>query len=341
MRKVSQSIRIGSKLLKYKLLKNRFPLIVHLLLTNRCNLKCFYCYPQVFSRKIEDIDTETWLKVIDELHKMGTGIVTLLGGEPLLYKGIDRIVDRVKKYGMICELVTNGYFVDRKIDIVKKMDSVCISIDGDETTNDRNRGEGSYKKAVAAIARTTSLGIKTRIKAVITKRNLDSFDYLCNFAKDYGVVLTFTLPSIHTESEDLTLNSQEARDLMKTVKLYKQKGFPIGYTMTSLDFMMKWPYNYYSWVDSSCKNQSEKILPCIRNDLTCYIDADGMVYPCAILWSDFPGKNFLKVGIREAWNNLINKPCYSCGYIGEIEINLVLSLSISNILESARYYLKR
>ena len=66
-----------------------------------------------------------------------------------------------------------------------------------------------------------------------------------------------------------------------------------------------------------------------------------MMYPCAILWSDFAGKNILEVGVKEAWRNLEKVPCYSCGYIGEMEINLLLSLSLKNILEAARYYLKK
>ena len=65
--------------------------------------------------------------------------MVLLGGEPLLHKGIDQIVDRVKQHGMICEMVTNGYYLEGKSDIVKKLDSLCISIDGDKEEND-NKG---------------------------------------------------------------------------------------------------------------------------------------------------------------------------------------------------------
>lgn len=336
--KISQSMQIGSMLLKYKLWRKRFPLMANLLLTNRCNLKCIYCYPQVFRRNLDDMTTDKWLKITDELYKMGARVIVLMGGEPLLFKDIDVIVDRVKSYGIICEMITNGYLIEKKIDTVKKLDSICISLDGNEATHDRNRGKGSYQKAVAAIKCAKSAAIRTRVKAVIIRHNVNSLRFLAQFAKEHGVVLTFTLPSIHTDAEDLTLTHEEIKELMTMAIEYKREGYPIGHTLTSMDYMMKWPANHYAWLDEKhCAGAP--VVRCIRNDLTCYVDADGMMYPCAILWSQFPGKNVFEAGIKDAWNNLAQKPCYSCGYLGEIETNLLLSLSIRNIFQSARYFL--
>ena len=189
IKKLFQAVRIGGKLIQYNLFRKRFPLMVNLLLTNKCNLKCFYCYPQVFERETKDITTEKWLSVVDEFYEMGTEVMVLLGGEPLLHKGIDQIVDRVKQHGMICEMVTNGYYLEGKSAIVKKLDSLCISIDGDKEENDNNRGKGSFKKAIEAIQLCKSWGLTTRVKAVITQNNISSLDFLCEFAKKEDVVL--------------------------------------------------------------------------------------------------------------------------------------------------------
>lgn len=341
VKKVLQSARMVSKLIRYKLTRQRVPLVVNLLLTNRCNLKCFYCYPQVFNRNLKDISLDKWIMAIDQFHDMGTEIMVLLGGEPFLYKEIDKIVDRIKQHGMICELITNGYFIQDKIDIVKKVDSICLSIDGDKTTNDRNRGNGSYDRVVKAIDIVKPLGVKTRIKAVITRRNMESMDYLCRFALQHNTPLTFTLPSIHTENEDLTISPAEVRKVIETAKKHKKEGCPIAHTVTCLDCVLRWPYDYYEWIALSNRSHSKSILPCIRNDLSCYVDADGMMYPCAILWSNFRGKNIFEVGIKEAWDSLRKKPCYTCGYIGEVDLNLLFSLSLRNIIETSSYLFKR
>ena len=68
------------------------------------------------------------------------------------------------------------------------------------------------------------------------------------------------------------------------------------------------------------------VTPRIREELSCYADVDGMIYPCAILWNKFPGKSFMDVGVDQAWDNLKEKPCHSCGFIGEIELNLLFTL---------------
>jgi len=345
-RRIIQGIRIGSKLVKYKLFKKRFPLMVNLLLTNRCNLKCFYCYPQVFEREFLDIPTEKWLQTIDEFHELGTEVMVLLGGEPLIHRGIDQIVDRIKGHGMICEMITNGYYVEKKKETVKKLDSICISIDGDEKENDNNRGMGSHKKALEAIAMTRSWGVTTRVKAVITQNNIDSLDFLCNFAKEHDVVLTLTLPSVHTENGDLKLTTEQTMEFWRKVRSYKERGYPIGHTLTSIDYMLKWPYNHYEWVDEKTSKKdghdSDSVLPCIRNELSCYADADGMIYPCAILWDDFPGKSLMdpEVGVQGAWDNLKEKPYHSCGFVGEVELNLLFTLSFRILFESTKYYFK-
>ena len=88
--------------------------------------------------------------------------------------------------------------------------------------------------------------------------------------------------------------------------------------------MLRWPYGYYDWVDEeTSKGYESDVLPCKRNELSCYADVDGMIYPCAVLWDNFPGKNLLDVGVKQAFDNLKYKPCHSCGFIAEIELNLI------------------
>ena len=340
--KLKQSLRIGTKLVRYNLFKKRCPLFINLLLTNRCNLACFYCYPQVFNRKVEEISTEKWLDIIDKFHEMGTEVISLHGGEPTLHPGIGEIIERVKKHEMICEVVTNGYYIEKNKTALKKVDSLGISIDGTKDENDKNRGDGSFQKALEALEFAKSSGLTIRIKAVITKNNISSLDYLCNLAKEHQVHLNVTLPSIHTDDEDLLPTTEQTIEFWEKVKDYKLKGYPIAYALSSIDYMLKWPFERNKWVDSSeCDDLEPKtVVPCVRNDLSCYVDADGMIYPCGVLWDTYPGKNLLDVGIEEAWNNIKKKECYTCDFVGEVEINQLFTLSASTILETTKYYLK-
>lgn len=83
--------------------------MAHLVSTRRCNLSCQYCneYDDV-SRPVE---TDTLLERVDHLGRLGTAIITLSGGEPLLHPDLDRVIRRVRSTGAIAGLITNGYLL--------------------------------------------------------------------------------------------------------------------------------------------------------------------------------------------------------------------------------------
>jgi MoaA/NifB/PqqE/SkfB family radical SAM enzyme len=48
---------------------------------------------------------------LDRLAELGTGIVTISGGEPLLHPELDLMIARIRRCGMIAGLITNGYLL--------------------------------------------------------------------------------------------------------------------------------------------------------------------------------------------------------------------------------------
>lgn len=86
------------------------PVAAHLIPTRRCNLACAYCNEfDDFSRPVPLSDI---LRRVDLLAALGTGIVTLSGGEPLLHPDLDKVVSRIRTDGMIATLITNGYLLN-------------------------------------------------------------------------------------------------------------------------------------------------------------------------------------------------------------------------------------
>jgi hypothetical protein len=90
---------------------------VHLMVTQRCSLGCKYCLAYMNSyppAKRKDFDTERILKDIDALSSVCSYIKRLVvyGGEPMLHKDIEKIVNRAseKENIGIVDLVTNGLF---------------------------------------------------------------------------------------------------------------------------------------------------------------------------------------------------------------------------------------
>ena len=84
-------------------------MLVHIIPIRRCNLACTYC--NEFDDFSKPVATEEMFRRIDRLGEMGTSIVTISGGEPLLHPDLDAIIARIRKNGMMAGLITNGYLL--------------------------------------------------------------------------------------------------------------------------------------------------------------------------------------------------------------------------------------
>ncbi len=111
----------------------RHPILAQIIPTRRCNLACAYCYE--FDNVSRPVPTEEMLRRIDRLAALGTSIITLSGGEPLLHPEAEKIVGRIRDHGVIATIITNGYPLTRtRIDRLNRagLDSLQVSIDNVE-----------------------------------------------------------------------------------------------------------------------------------------------------------------------------------------------------------------
>ena len=88
----------------------RHPVLAHMVVTRRCNLACTYC--SEFDDFSKPVPTDEMLRRIDQLAALGTTVITMTGGEPLLHPDLDQIIRRIRGHGIIPVLVTNGYFLN-------------------------------------------------------------------------------------------------------------------------------------------------------------------------------------------------------------------------------------
>jgi MoaA/NifB/PqqE/SkfB family radical SAM enzyme len=85
------------------------PLLAHIIPIRRCNLACKYC--NEFDDFSQPIPTETMYRRVDKLAELGTSVVTISGGEPLLHPELDLIIGRMRRHGIITGMITNGYLL--------------------------------------------------------------------------------------------------------------------------------------------------------------------------------------------------------------------------------------
>ena len=85
------------------------PLLAHLIPIRRCNLACTYC--NEFDDFSKPVPTDLMLRRVDKLAELGTSVVTISGGEPLLHPDLDDIIHRMRERRVVSGLITNGYLL--------------------------------------------------------------------------------------------------------------------------------------------------------------------------------------------------------------------------------------
>src|SRR6202041_3234323 len=85
------------------------PTLAHIIPMRRCNLSCAYC--NEYDKVSDPVPTAEMLRRIEILAGMGTGIITISGGEPLLHPELDQIIAAIRSHGAIATIITNGYLL--------------------------------------------------------------------------------------------------------------------------------------------------------------------------------------------------------------------------------------
>jgi MoaA/NifB/PqqE/SkfB family radical SAM enzyme len=99
----------GANMAARALASTDHPLLAHIIPMRRCNLACTYC--NEFDDFSKPVPIEEMYRRIDKLGSLGTAVVTISGGEPLMHPELDDVIRRIRANGMIAGLITNGYLL--------------------------------------------------------------------------------------------------------------------------------------------------------------------------------------------------------------------------------------
>ncbi|SDQ71084.1 GTP 3',8-cyclase MoaA [Flagellimonas zhangzhouensis] len=93
-------------------------------LTDRCNLRCFYCMPEEGIELMEKPSIMTLEEIIEmtrTFRDLGVDTVRLTGGEPLVRKNFGFLVEELAKLGVTLKLTTNGIVLDKYLELFDKI----------------------------------------------------------------------------------------------------------------------------------------------------------------------------------------------------------------------------
>jgi radical SAM protein with 4Fe4S-binding SPASM domain len=282
-----------------KLMPTRRLLIVGIMVTEKCNLNCIYCYEKYKTNKTISISkAKEIISYVLTADSIWTDIeFRLLGGEPfmvshLIYDIIEWTFD--KKWNKRCrfKITTNGTLLDREMKdwLRKYKDRVCLvlSLDGPAHVHDKNRN-GSYSNIDFKFFFDT--WPKQSVKMTISKESMSElFNSLVYIQNNLGLNVSFSLAGGQEWSEmDLRVFDNEQRKLLILYSQNKQYLPPI-----------------YNINFTRIFRPNDTTRQCgIGRNVVAY-DTDGNSFPCHILlpnvngkqkiprFSEFSDDNFLK-----------------------------------------------
>ena len=192
------------------------PVAAHLIPIRRCNLSCAYC--NEYDDRSAPIPTVDVLRRIDRLVDLGTGVVTLSGGEPLLHPDLEEIVRHIRRRGAIATLITNGYLLTRdRIERLNQagLDHLQISIDNVMPDEVSKKSLKVLDQKLVSLAETAAFDVTVNSVVGGGIRNPDDALKIAQRARELG--FSTTVGIIHDGSGRLRKLDEPQRQILERV----------------------------------------------------------------------------------------------------------------------------
>lgn len=243
--------------------------------TNRCNLKCAFCYNAGRDIPKDELNAEQMIAAFESVRRFTVkgAMLALFGGEPLLEKEKTlALASWAKRRRMNVIVSSNGLLVDA--DFARRAAEIgfdCqVSIDGaTAASHDAIRGAGTFERALAGVRQFVDAGAHTMISMVFHDGNIDEIPDYLRMASRLGVDEARFIPLKKLGGG----GDFETPDLAAAIRLIAallDEEPELG-RLLGRDFV--------SILAGTCRDCSRR-QTCGTGSQTFLLDADGSVYPC-------------------------------------------------------------
>ena len=303
----------------------------HIILTERCNSNCKYCY----KKSMEEFDNglqdkfEFDFQIPSDLKVEGAKIARFLedgdtlifyGGEPLVnFPKMKEIIDEIeksKKKIRFC-IQTNGKLLNEiPLIYLKKFSKMLVSIDGDMRRTDYNRGLGTYDKVLKNLIEIREKGFEGEIVARMTLSFSDVYKQVTHVV---GLIERHIFDSVHWQLDAGFYASDFNEKQFKVfVKEYNRSidrllDFWVDYMKENKKVLKLYPF---LGIFESLYYDRPMKLQCGSGYANYTISTDGKIVACPITNGI---KDFYCGDLANAKEELkelyVKEPCTSCKYL--------------------------
>jgi MoaA/NifB/PqqE/SkfB family radical SAM enzyme len=235
----------------------------HIVPIRRCNIACGYC--NEYDDFSKPVPLSEMLARVDHLARLGTTIITISGGEPLLHPDLDEIIKQMRRRGIIASLITNGYLLTaERIERLNRagLEHLQISIDNvmpDEVSKKSLKVLDKKLQLLAAHAE-----FHVNINSVIGAGVNNPQDALTVARRAIELGFTSTMGIIHDGSGQVRALGEEEFDVFTKLKKLGKSSYA--------------RLNYFQ--DNIAKGQPNN-WKCRAGSRYLYVCEDGLVHYCS------------------------------------------------------------
>lgn len=284
------SLSLGKYLARNKLQgRKRFPMVLMLEPSFRCNLACAGCgrireYKDILD---QSLTVDECLAAVDE---SGAPVVSITGGEPLIHPDIDKIVSGIIARKKFVHLCTNGLLLEDSLNKFKPSPYICfvLHMDSLAETHDQIAGrQGVFNTAFAGMRAAKAAGFQIRTNTTIYKRSdHNEIEELFNSLSQIPVNGLMISPAFNYEAVDGDdfLSRREFIDIFQPIYNLRKR-FRFYNTPLYLEFLAgKRDYQCTPW-STPTRNPMGWKRPC-------YLITDGHYDSFKELMEDTPWENY-------------------------------------------------
>jgi MoaA/NifB/PqqE/SkfB family radical SAM enzyme len=239
------------------------PVLAHIIPTRRCNLSCTYC--NEYDDFSKPVPVQDMYRRIDKLASLGTNIISMSGGEPLLHPELDDLITRVRSHGCIAGMITNGYLLmPERIKRLNRagLEHMQISIDNAKPDDVSKKSLKVLDKKLQMLAEYAEFHVN--INSVVGGGIHNPEDALTVGRRAVELGFTSTVGIIHDHDGQLRPLGDKEREVFLQMKQMGKKN-----------------YARLNFFQNNIANGRENKWKCRSGARYLYVCEDGLVHYCS------------------------------------------------------------
>ncbi len=226
----------------HPMINKRFPLVLMLEPLHTCNLTCTGCgrireYESTITQKL------SLQQCLDAAAECGAPIVSICGGEPMLYPELGALVKKLIEDNKTIYLCTNGMFIQKRLKELKPADKFYFNVhlDGMEKNHDiAVEREGVFREAIQGIKAAKQAGFRVCTNTTVYKETdmaeiEELYDYLAQFNVD-GHTISPAYGYSAVNDREIFMTRDDIHEKFKNIDKLAAR-FPLFSTPTYLEFL--------------------------------------------------------------------------------------------------------